>query len=578
MNETFQDAALRLQRVLRADPRNFDALFGLAMLYGQNGKFEEAQHLMGEAAKLKPASPKILFARGYALQRLGRSTEAVECLNAVLALKPDFPEALVNRAAALFSLRRYAEASADYGRLLSLAHDYPFARGNRLFAMLHCCDWRLLPEEASELKMAVKAGKRAIAPFDAKMLGLTPQEELVCARIWAANECSPRPPLWRGERYNHDHIRIAYLAANFPAHPASPLLAGVVAASDKGRFETIALSFGPDSVSPMRDRLNGVFERYIEIRNESDEEIAARLRAMEIDIAVDLMGFTAGCRPVVLAQRPAPVQVNYLGYPGTMGVGFMDYLIADATVVPSDATSHYAEKIVTLSDCFMPQDGTRQIGVRPTRSEVGLPERGFVFAAYNNVYKILPWTFDVWMRLLAAVEGSVLWLTRTDEMAASNLRREAEVRGVAPERLIFASYISAPEDHLARLGLADLFLDTLPYNAHATASDALWAGLPVLTCKGEAFAGRVAASLLNALGLPELVTETRDDYEAMALKLARDADALAALKAKLMRNRDSFPLFDTARYARNLDAAFLRMHERQRNGEPPAAFAARAAA
>jgi protein O-GlcNAc transferase len=284
-----------------------------------------------------------------------------------------------------------------------------------------------------------------------------------------------------------------------------------------------------------------------------------------------LTGFTDGCRPGILARRPAPVQVNFLGFPGTMGADHLDYLIADAVTVPQSDYRYYAERIVTLPDTFMPADSTRQISTPLyTRTEEGLPEEGFIFCCFNAGYKIAPAMFDIWMRLLSHVEESVLWLGRINPGAHGNLKREAEARGITAERLIFAEYRQSAADHLARLRLADLFLDTLPYNAHATASDALWAGLPVLSCRGTGFAGRVGASLLHALGVPELVAESLQDYEALALNFARDPKALLVLKAKIAGNRLTHPLFDTARFTRNLESAYTMMVERQRCGLSPA--------
>ncbi len=555
-------------------PRTFDVAYRLGLQYGQAGKFEEAERLMGEAAALNPVSILAHFARGYALQQLGRHLEAVECLDAVLRLRADFPEALLNRAASLFSLRRYSDASDDYRRLLALVPDYPFARGNLLFSNLHCCDWSGLEAETRAIAAALHENKPVIAPFDGKALGFAPEEELHAARIWVASQCPPVSlALWQGEIYRHERIKIAYVAQDLPGHPAGPLLAGVVAAHTSTKFETIAISFGPDSANDLRALLEQKFDRYIEIRNESDLEVATRLRQMEVDIAIDLMGFTQGGRPGIFAHRPAPVQVNYLGYPGTMGASTMDYLIADRIVVPSEDEPHVAEKVVTLPDTFFPGARAPAIAAASNRTQAGLPESAFVFCALNNVYKITPTMFAIWMRLLEATPGSVLWLTRTNETGARNLTREAQAHGVDPARLIFAPFIESREAHLARLALADLFLDTLPYNAHATANDALAAGVPVLTCRGSAFAGRVAASLLAAVGLPELVMDSLEAYEARALQLARDPAALAAVKAKLTRTSETCALFDTARFTRHLEASYEQMTARARRREPPEFFA-----
>jgi len=332
------------------------------------------------------------------------------------------------------------------------------------------------------------------------------------------------------------------------------------------------VSFGPETGDAMRARLRHAFDRFDDVRAASDAEVAQTLRERGIDIAVDLKGYTADCRTGILAQRAAPVQASFLGYPGTMGAGFVDYLVADAHVVPAGREACYAEKIVRLPGSYQVNDATRPIAERvPTRAEAGLPDEGFVFCSFNNGWKITPAFFAIWMRLLEAVPGSALWLLADNDDAVANLRREAQRHGVAPARLAFAPRIAAAE-HLARHRLADLFLDTLPCNAHTTASDALWAGLPVLTCGGDAFAARVAGSLLHAAGLPELVTTSVADYESLALALAREPARLQALRDRLAANRRSCALFDTARFCRHLEAAYVGMHERHCRGEAPAGF------
>jgi len=350
-------------------------------------------------------------------------------------------------------------------------------------------------------------------------------------------------------------------------------MAGVFEHHDRTRFETIGVSFGQDDKSAIRRRVAGAFEHFIDARTKSDLEVAALLRAREVDIAVDLMGPTADCRAGIFTCHPAPVQVNYLGYPGTMACPFMDYIIADARVILPGEERHYAERIAYLPDTYFPTDDEHpKPASAPERSEAGLPEKSIVFCAFNNVLKYGPEMFASWMRILAAVPESILWLPEQGPFAEGNLRREAQAAGVAPERVLFARHMKAQADHIARLSLADMFLDTLPCNAHTNAADALWAGVPVITCKGSTFAGRVAASQLGALGLPELVTATQSDYEALAISLAQSPERLSAVKAKLAQNRKTRPLFDTARYTRNLERAFAEMHAMTSRGESPRTF------
>jgi predicted O-linked N-acetylglucosamine transferase (SPINDLY family) len=351
-------------------------------------------------------------------------------------------------------------------------------------------------------------------------------------------------------------------------------MAGVFEHHDRSKFETIAVSYSADDRSAMRTRLENAFDRFIDIRDKNDVEAAALLRDLDIDIAVDLKGYTAEARPGLLSHRIAPLQAHHLGFPGTMGVDYVDYLIADRTVAPPEHRRFYTEKIAYLPDTYQCNDRERHVMARmPARAEAGLPERGFVFCCFNNNHKITPEIFQIWMRLLSQVKDSVLWLLRDNEAVERNLRREAAARGVAPERLIFAPRTD-PQNHLARQSLADLFLDTQPYTAHTTASDALWMGLPIVTMLGSTFAGRVAASLLEAAKVPELVTYSLPEYETLALRLAREPATLAGIKAKLRSNRDTCPLFDTARFTRNLEAAFTQMWERDRSGLAPETFLA----
>jgi predicted O-linked N-acetylglucosamine transferase (SPINDLY family) len=381
------------------------------------------------------------------------------------------------------------------------------------------------------------------------------------------------PVVWRGEIYSHDRIRIAYFSPDFCNHAVGQLAVGMFEAHEKSRFETIAISYGRDDGSQLRHRIKSAFNDFIDVRAMTDADVAAFIHRREIDILVDLSGLTRYNRFGVVLRRVAPIQVNFLGYPGTAGAACMDYIVADPTIIPDDHFSFYSEKVVWLPDAYQPNDDKRRISDRkPRRSECGLPETAFVFCCFNNNYKITPEIFDIWMRLLKAKEGSVLWLIATNASAEGNLRREAQKRGISSERLIFAPKLPLA-DHLARSGQADLFLDTMPYNAHTTGSDALWAGVPLVTCLGSTFASRVAPSLLKAVGLDELITNSLAEYEALALKLAREPALLATVRAKLKRNRETYALFDTARFTRHLEAAYVTMWEQYQRGEAPKAFA-----
>jgi protein O-GlcNAc transferase len=393
---------------------------------------------------------------------------------------------------------------------------------------------------------------------------------LQCAKNYFRERILVSPqPLWRGAIWRNDRIKVAYVRGDPMAYPMAELFE----LHDRSKFEVIGISFAPDDRGELRARLVAAFDRFYDVARKSDQEVARLLNDLRVDIAVDLQGHQQGARPDIFAFRPVPIQVNYFGFPGTIGADFIDYIITDPIILPLDRQPYYTEKIVHLPECYQVNDRKRSFAAGAlTRAEVGLPAKGFVFCCFNNNWKITPAVFDVWMRLLQAIEGSVLWLLRGNEDAEKNLRKEAVTRGVDPTRLVFGERMKK-EDHSARHRLADLFLDTLPVNAHVTASDALWAGLPLLTCQGEAFAGRVAASVLNAIGLSELVTHSREDYEALALRLAREPNVLRAYRDRLAANRLNHPLFDTDQIRWYIEAAYRRMWELWQRGEKPKSFA-----
>jgi len=420
--------------------------------------------------------------------------------------------------------------------------------------------------------MSARTGK-ALVPFDSYVLEDSAELHYQCARTYSRDKNPAAPhPVWKGERYAHGRIRVAYVSFDFREHVLAYQLAGAIEHHDRARFETTALSLYPRVQGAMQNRLRNAFERFVDVSDRSDLEVARLVRELEIDILVDLTGHTRGGRMGIFARRPAPVQVNF-NCPGTSGADYIDYIVTDRIVVPPEHHPYYAEKVVYLPDTFQANDSQRRIAERtPSRSEAGLPENGFVFCSFNGSYKFRSPVFDIWMRLLLKFEGSLLWLRSARSTVVDNLRREAKARGVNPERLIFAPYVKQTEDHLARQRVADLFLDTVPYNAQTTASDALWAGLPVLTCLGGALPARVAASVLTAVGLPELVTRSLEEYEALATSLVQEPERLRGIRDRLSNNRFTHPLFDTARFTRHLESAYEQMWQRHGQGEAPRHF------
>ena len=569
------NAEMVLEREVRAYPDLVNARNALGTALVRQSRVAEALAVFLEAAQLDPRSVESNNNAGNVLGDLGRYEEAIPYLQRAIAVRPGLADTHYNLGVALQSLKRHDEAIASLQTALELAPRSAYTLSYLLWNEMSICRWRELDARVGALRSHMRDGNVPAAPFAFLAVSHLPEEQRHCAALHVREKVPARPaPLWQGTSYPHRKIRLAYLSADFREHPVAQLTAGLFERHDRARFEVFGISYGPDDRSAMRRRLMQGFDRFVDVLPLSDAGAAGALRELEADIAVDLQGHTTGARPGILAHRPAPVQVSYLGYPGTSGAEFIDYVIADAFVVPAEQKRFFSEQVVHLPDCFQVNDHRRVSGVSaPTRAAEGLPEKAFVFCCFNNTYKLNAWMFDIWMRLLREVPGSVLWLREEGGAAGRNLGGEAHARGVDPARIVFARRLPAFADHLARHRLADLFLDTLPYNAHTTASDALAAGLPLLTCAGSAYAGRVAGSLLRAIGLPELIAGSLQDYEALALKLARDRRLLAELRSRLQRNLSTSPLFDTDRFRRHIEAAYTIMWEMQQRGEPPRSFA-----
>jgi protein O-GlcNAc transferase len=569
------DAALRgYDAALVIDANNVEALVLRSNVLLGLSRYADALAGYERALVIAPDHAEALNRCGIALHQLGRSDEALASYSKALTAAPDYAEAWNHRGNLLRDLGRHEEAIRDFARVVQLNPDYEYAAGALAGLKLQTCDWDSYDQQTRHIVADVKAGKRSIAPFTFLAMSDSTSDQLQCSRTCSRDRFPAAPtPLCAKSHYRHDRIRLAYISSDLQDHATAYLMAGLFEGHDRTRFEVTAVSLGPDQPDAMRLRLKTAFERFVDARRHSDLEIARLLRELEIDIAVDLKGYTQGGRTGIFALRPAPVQVNYLGYPGTLGADYIDYILADRCVIPEEHYAAYTEKVVYLPDTYQVNDSARIISAQtPGRTGAGLPEQGFVFCSFNNSYKITPPLFEIWMRLLRSVEGSALWLLGDNTAATRNLRQAAAARGVAPERLIFADRVKV-EDHLARHRLADLFLDTLPYNAHTTASDALWVGVPLVTCLGTTFAGRVAASLLQAVGMPELITQSLEEYEALALSLATDPVRHANIKATLANNRTTHPLFDTDRFRRHIEAAYATMWEQCQQGKPPASFA-----
>jgi len=570
-----QRAAEAFGRALELQPELPDALIEMGGILTEQGKPEEAAGCYEAAIRLRPESVPIYNLLGCVYSRMGRLDEAVDCLRTAIALQPDYADAHHNLGNAWRMHGARGEALQCFEEAYRLRPGDPVIQEAMLCEKQELCDWRGLEElVASRRRNLAGRDARAVNPFGMLSIPSARAEQLRCARAYSAELVRPIArdnPQFSFDRGARDRLRIGYLSANFHKHAIAYLVAELFELHNRDRFEIRAYSYGPDDGSPMRARLKCAFDSFTEVSALSHAEAARAIHADGTDILVDLTGHTENARLEIAALRPAPVQVHLIGYPGTLGADFIDYLIADRFVVPAEHAGDYHERLVRLPGSYLINDRQRPIAATPQRVELGLPEDGFVFCCFNHAYKIMPTVFSAWMRILRGTPGSVLWLFESNQWAMRNLRRMSAEHGVEPSRLIFAPTLPHAE-HLGRLRAADIFLDTFPYNAHTTARDALWAGLPLLTCAGDTFASRVAGSLLTAVGLPELITTTLEEYEALGLGLARSPDRLLDLRGRLARNRETAPLFDTPTYVRNLESAYEAMWRNYISGSGPSAI------
>jgi predicted O-linked N-acetylglucosamine transferase (SPINDLY family) len=564
------EALLRFTDALAVNPGNAETWNSRGTVLNDLRDHKAAIADFDNALSRNPAYPAAIFNKSRSLTELRRYDEALATCDQALAIKPDLAEAWFGRGFLLHQLRRHEEAADAYANALRIDPKIPFIKGALLHQKMLACDWSGIDRLIAMIDGDIAVGRLSAEPFGWQGIATSDRSLQRCAQLYNA----ARFPAARGNSAPArtgagGKIRIGYLSGEFREQATSLLLVGVLEQHDSGRFEVYAIDNGWDDLSATRRRIDRAVHRMIPIRELNDRDALAAIRESRIDILINLNGYFGDGRMRLFAQRAAPVQVNYLGFPGTLGASYIDYIIADPTVLPATSRGFFDEKVVTLPNCYQANDRNRDIAAQIlTRAECGLPTTGVVFCCFNNAYKITPEMFSCWMRILSRVEDSVLWLLEDTAAASANLRREAAARGVDGSRIIFAGRLPAAE-HLARHRCADLFLDTLPYNAHTTASDALWAGLPLVTCLGQTFAGRVAASLLKNVKLPELITTTLEDYERLAIELATVPERRVAIVQRLEANRLTTPLFDTGLFTRHLEAAYVAMFERHQAGLAP---------
>ena len=557
-------------RAISLDPQYAEAHNNRGDVLQVMGRLPEALLSYARALEISPRYAAAFYNQGNAFGRLGRWREAVESYDQALSITPQYPQALMNRGNTLFELRDNEAAAQSYSQALSIDPAIPYLAGTLLHVNMQQCKWADYRAQLGALLIDLGAHKPACTPFT--LLALTDDAALhkQVAQAWIATEYTkPRAAWVPTDRPRNAKLRIGYFSGDFCNHPVAYLTAGLFEEHDRAQFEIFAFSFGPDTRDDMRLRLEKAFDHFVDVKDCTDAQLITRAREADLDIAIDLTGLTRGCRPGIFLARVAPVQMSYLGYPGTTGIAEMDYILVDQTIAEPIDALHYTEKFIRLAHSFQANDPSRRPSDRIfSRAELGLPSTGFVFCCFNNNYKINPAIFDCWMRMLQSVPGSVLWLREATEQTVRNLRDEASTRGVETTRLVFAGRIESMADHLARQRVADLFIDALPYNAHTTASDALWAGVPVLTCKGQSYASRVGASLLRTLDLNALITNDLDEYVQVAVSLAQDPARLSALRSALQQKLLVTPLFDVKRFTRNIEQAFLTAIKRKAAGLP----------
>jgi predicted O-linked N-acetylglucosamine transferase (SPINDLY family) len=553
-----EEALASFDRVLQRRPEALEVHYHRALALNGLGRAGDALAELGQVLQLKPDHSGAWVVRASILWTLGEVDQALESYGRALAIAPDLPEALWSRANCRWTRRQDVPgAIADLERLFAVNPDFPYTRGALLHMRMLAADWRDLAPQHAALDEGVRSGRRVVEPFAYQALCAAPADLLACARIYAADKYPPQVPAQRSGNRN-GRIRLAYLCGEFRAQATMYLAAGLFEEHDRSRFEVIAIDNTREDGSAMRRRVLAAFDRCLPIQRLSDRDAAQWVAKENIDILVNLNGYFGAQRMGVCAYRPAPVQVNYLGFPGTLGADYMDYILADSAVIPQGEEHFYSEQVVRLPGCYQINDAKRARALPERRAAHGLKESDFVFCHFNYAYKIAPQMFAVWLGLLQNVPSSVLWLLASNASFAANLRRQTAQAGLDPARIVFAPQIEH-DAHISRLALGDLFLDTLPYNAHTTASDALWAGLPLLTCRGTSFPGRVAASLLQAVGLPELIADNIEQYRAKALLLANDRALLQSYRDHLTREPTRLALFDTTRTTRQIESAYEQM-------------------
>jgi len=567
------------KKALDLDSKNAEALYNIGVVLKEQRRIDEALEYFQRAVQVNPNAAAVYYSMGAAFKEKGDLQAALHCYQKTVQLSSDSAEVYVNMGNIFNAQGKLDEAISCYRKVLQINPQFFGAHSVLLRLLESACDWqevKILRSRLDELNnISLAKGERA---YEMPLINLAgcadPRQNATIAKSWSnhiSKTVSSRssPFLFSDGTIRKSKIRLGYLSADFRDHAVAHLMVGLFSLHNRDEFEVFSYSYGPDDESYYRKTIEQASDRFIDLRLLGDEDAAKRIYDDEVHILIDLMGHTKGSKLAICAYRPAPVQVTYLGYPGGTGAEFFDYMITDKIITPEEHGSFYSENLVYMPHSYQANDRLQRIADKAwVREDVGLPDKGFVFCSFSQPFKIEPVMFDVWMNILRQVPGSVLWLLCKNMTAEENLKRAAESRRISAERLVFAKKLPKSE-HLARQKHADLVLDTRIYNGHTTSSDALWAGVPVITLQGTHFASRVSASLLNAVGLPELITHSLKEYEELAVRLASSRSELQAIRDRLAKNRFTEPLFDTPRFAKNLEKAYKEMWKIFLAGEKP---------
>ena len=555
----YEEAIINYNKAIDKNPNSADAFSNRGIAFQNLNRFDEAILSFNKAIEINPNNFFAHNNRGVVFKRLDRFDEAISSFNKAIELNPNYVEAYNNRGTVYKILKIYDKSLPDYEKVLKLNQNYDYILGKVLLNKMFLCDWENFDLMVKKIDSDLKKGFKVIDPFSYLGLADDASSARLASEIFVKNRFPEISKIRPFTKHVNKKLKIAYFSGEFHNHPILHLMMDVFKNHDKSKFDIYGFSMGPDKNDKWRNKVKKYFYQFKDVNKISDTDVVNLARSLQIDIAIDLSGYTGNNNISIFSNRVAPIQINYLGYPGTSSLTNMDYIIADETIIPKENFKYYSEKVLHLPHCYQANMNQREISDKDlSRSDFGLPKNGFIYCCFNNNYKITPHVFDIWMKILQEVKHSVLWILKTNDIALENLKKEAQKRGVNPNRIVFASQLSN-EEHLKRIKLADLFLDTFPYNAHTTASDAIRMGIPIVTLAGKSFASRVAASLLKNINMEELVAHNLKDYEKLAIDLGTNYEKFKKIKSLFKDNVPNSTLFDSLKFTKDLENIYLKL-------------------